>query len=324
MRRALIAMALIVSCGCAELPGSAPAAAESASKTQPATLTAGESPKLAITKPAPTATPHLHNLLKLTPTLYSGSEPHGEQAFAELATLGVKVVISVDGAKPDVASAKKHGIRYVHIPIGYDGIPQEAGLAFARVVRETGTAGQPIYVHCHHGKHRGPAAAAAVCIAAGAATNEEAKEILVTAGTSKDYPGLWRDVAAYVTPAPDAQLPELVEIATVGSLTAAMSSIDRGFDNLKLSQAGGWKLLPDHPDIVATQEAIIVREALHESGRNLAAGYDAEFAAWLREAEGLAARLEAQLKASDSPAAAQTMVKLEASCKQCHTKHRNN
>ena len=67
----------------------------------------------------------------------------------------------------------------------------------------------------------------------------------------------------------------------------------------------------------------MLKEALHESGRNLAIGHDAEFVAWLREAEGLAAQLETLLKASDTAAPTQSMVTLEASCKQCHTKHRN-
>ena len=319
MRVCLLTLLVASGVGCGQRSSNSPAPP---SQAGPPASTRADS-KLAVTKPDPGATPHLHNLLQLNQRIYSGSEPHGEQAFADLAKLGVKVIVSVDGAKPDVEAAKKHGLRYVHIPIGYDGIPAEAGQSLARVVRETGASGEPVYFHCHHGKHRGPAAAAVACIAGGVADNDAAKEILVTAGTSRDYAGLWRDVAAYVSPPAGAQLPELVEVAKVDSLVAAMSGVDRAFDNLKLSQAGGWKLLPDHPDIVATQEAIMVKEALHESGRNLATGHDAEFVAWLREAEGLAGQLVMQLKASEGASASQTMVTLEASCKQCHTKHRN-
>jgi len=305
--------------GCNRPAGKPDSASNSSAPPAPACVEA----KLAIAKPDPAVTPHLHNLLQLNKRIYSGGEPHGEPAFAELAKLGVKVIVSVDGAKPDIEAAKKHGLRYVHIPIGYDGIPTEAGHSLARVVRETGAAGETIYFHCHHGKHRGPAAAAVACIAAGAGDNKAAKEILVTAGTSNDYAGLWRDVAAFQPPPPGAPLPELVEVAEVGSLVAAMSNIDRGFDNLKLSRDGGWKAQPEHPDIVATQEALMVKEALHESGRNLAAGFDAEFMKWLRDAEDLAAQLETQLKTGDTSAATWTMVSLEVSCKQCHTKHRN-
>jgi hypothetical protein len=40
----------------------------------------------------------------------------------------VKTIVSVDGGKPDVETARKHGIRYVHLPIGYDATDCTAGL----------------------------------------------------------------------------------------------------------------------------------------------------------------------------------------------------
>ena len=43
----------------------------------------------------------------------------------------MKTIISVDGAKPDLKSARKQGIRNVHIPIGYTGVPEHAALARA-------------------------------------------------------------------------------------------------------------------------------------------------------------------------------------------------
>ncbi|MEZ6081685.1 MAG: hypothetical protein R3C56_40245 [Pirellulaceae bacterium] len=50
--------------------------------------------------------------------------PEGAAAFNELVQLGVKTIITVDGAQPDVATAKQFGLRYVHLPHGYDGIPE--------------------------------------------------------------------------------------------------------------------------------------------------------------------------------------------------------
>ena len=52
--------------------------------------------------------------------------------------LGVKTVISVDGAKPDVDLAKKHGMRYVHLPHGYDGVPDDRAKELAKAVRRPG------------------------------------------------------------------------------------------------------------------------------------------------------------------------------------------
>src|SRR5262245_43776503 len=100
---------------------------------------------------------HLHNVFRLEEGLYSGSAPESELDFQEIAKLGVKVIISVDGAKPNVDVAHRAGLRYVHLPIGYDGVPEQRGIELAKALSD---AGAPVYFHCHHGLHRGPAAAA--------------------------------------------------------------------------------------------------------------------------------------------------------------------
>jgi protein tyrosine phosphatase (PTP) superfamily phosphohydrolase (DUF442 family) len=264
--------------------------------------------------------PALHNLLAVTQRIYSGSEPHDDAAFESLQKLGVKTIVSVDGATPDVASARSHGMRYVHIPIGYDGVPAEAGAALARVVREIDG---PIYVHCHHGRHRGPAAAAIACIASGAADGRQALNVLTKAGTGKEYPGLWRDVAAYKAPAADAKLPELHEVAQVGSLAAAMAKIDRTFDDLKLCQTAGWKAPAEHPDLAPKAEAALVRERFRESARLLTEDHDARFETWLAEAEATARGVESALERDELDKATSSLQQLETSCKRCHAAYRN-
>jgi protein tyrosine phosphatase (PTP) superfamily phosphohydrolase (DUF442 family) len=259
--------------------------------------------------------------MKVSDRIYSGSEPYGEEGFASLAKLGVKAVISVDGAKPNLEAAKKHGLRYVHVPFGYDGVPEEARLSLTSAVREIDS---PIYVHCHHGEHRGPAGAAIACIAADALSNKEAIQILERAGTSKNYKGLWRDVEAFVPPAVDAKLPELVEVATVDSLTAAMSQVDRAFDNLKLCRDAKWAVPDDHPDIVPNQEALLLFEGLHEASRNLGDHNEDQLKNWLAEAETQAAELRSDVQKKDSQAATERLVAIEHLCKQCHQKYRDN
>jgi protein tyrosine phosphatase (PTP) superfamily phosphohydrolase (DUF442 family) len=103
--------------------------------------------------------PGVENAYRLSPRLYSGGEPRGEQAFAALKSLGIKTAISVDGATPDAETARRYGIRYVHLPVGYDGISREQAV---RIIKAARTLPGPVFVHCHHGKHRGPAAVA-VC-----------------------------------------------------------------------------------------------------------------------------------------------------------------
>ena len=106
--------------------------------------------------PVPVEVERLHNVYRLSDRLYSGSGPEGDAGFSSLQTLGVKTVITVDGAAPDVARAERFGMRYVHVPVGYDGIPREEAWRLAKAARDLPG---PVYVHCHHGMHRGPAAA---------------------------------------------------------------------------------------------------------------------------------------------------------------------
>src|SRR5258706_10041968 len=80
-------------------------------------------PQPAVLKKLPAR--HLPNALQVHPQVISGGQPEGEAGFVELKGLGIKTIISVDGAKPDVEMAKKYGLRYVHLPHGYDGIPEE-------------------------------------------------------------------------------------------------------------------------------------------------------------------------------------------------------
>lgn len=265
--------------------------------------------------------PELHNLMQVTGSVYSGAEPKSDAAFRQLAELGVKVIVSVDGARPRVDLAKRFGMRYVQIPIGYDGIDAEAARSFARAADELD---ETTYVHCHHGKHRGPAGAAAICVARGDADGEQALKILEKAGTSKGYGGLWRDVRSYQRPAADERLPALVSVAEVASLAAAMAQIDRASDNLKLCEAAHWQTPTDHPDIAPPQEALLLKEGFHEVIRQLVESNDDEqFLIWMSESERSAIQLEAALKTGDTAAAESAFAAVQSQCKRCHSEYRD-
>lgn len=270
--------------------------------------------------PADQAPPELHNLLRVTHDIYSGGEPHGEAAFAALARLGVRTVVSVDGARPDVETAARYCLRYVHVPIGYDGISETAGLALARLARDSAGA---LYIHCHHGRHRGPAAAAVVCIAAGAADPESALQVLERAGTSRGYAGLWRAVATYRPPAANVRLPELVSVAEVDSLVAAMAQIDRAADNLELCRQSDWQSPADHPDVVPAQEALLLTEGFRESVRHLDGSRDEQFEEWMNASEAAAAGLLESLRMNDRGAATSRFADLQQRCRACHETYRD-
>ncbi|MBI3860391.1 MAG: cytochrome c [Planctomycetia bacterium] len=296
--------------------GASPARDSGAAPPPPATAESAPAPHVLARE-----LPGLHNVYQVAEGILSGSEPEGDEGLASLARLGIKTVVSVDGAIPRLDAAHQHGLRYVHLPIGYDGISEQAGRALARVARE---APGPIYIHCHHGKHRGSAAAAVTCVAAGKMSSRDALKILEMAGTGTEYAGLWRDVEKYSAPATDAVLPELVESAEVDLLTAAMAQVDRRFDELKLCRDAGWRTPPGQPDVAPAQSALLVREGLHEALRTTPGDrYDDAFREMMSAAEALAAQVETALRESNPKAASAGMKALETSCKQCHVKFRN-
>jgi len=269
----------------------------------------------------PVDPPGLHNVVQLGKRLFSGSEPDGAEGFASIAKLGVRTIVSVDGARPNVDFARREGMRYVHIPFGYDGVTPQAGLALARLVRETE---DPIYIHCHHGRHRGPAAAAIAWIALGKASQSDALEVLETAGTGKEYAGLWRDVGNYACPSSETELPGLLETAPVESLAAGMANIDRHWDDLKRCRDAQWQAPKEHPDLSPAQESLQLREAFYEVGRILPADrFDKAFRARLQEAESFAAQIETALARFDHETAHAALANLERCCKQCHEAYRN-
>ena len=264
--------------------------------------------------------PGLQHVLQASRTVFSGGEPHGEKAFTSLKELGVKTIVSVDGLRPDVETAKKYGIKYVHIPIGYDEVSEKACLSLLAVARADSG---PVYVHCHHGQHRGPAAAAILCMAEGGTDKQQAKRILEMAKTSKEYAGLWRDVANYRLPALNVTLPTLVEAAEVESLAKSMAQVDRQWDILKLCKEANWQTPNAHPDRSPARAALLVKEGLHEANRTLQQNHDEQFKKWLADAEATAEQIETDLKAGRHTRLDQQMTKLEQSCKTCHVKYRN-
>ena len=244
----------------------------------------------------PIEIPGVHNAFRAAEKIYSGSQPEGDEAFAAIAKLGVKTVISVDGSKPDVEAARKHGLKYVHLPYGYDGVPTHRVAELAKVAS---SGGGPFFVHCHHGKHRGPAAIAVMCLANEDWTTNRAVAWLREAGTSADYPGLYRAAREFRKPTPTelAAVNELLEVAKSSSLVEAMVAIDEHFDALKLSQKAGWKTPPGHADISPAHEATMLWEQFREIARtDDTTKREKDYRIKLSEAEQLAEMLRKLLR----------------------------
>jgi protein tyrosine phosphatase (PTP) superfamily phosphohydrolase (DUF442 family) len=279
--------------------------------------------------PAPTPQPltadGLHNLYRVSDRVYSGSSPDGDAGFASLQALGVKTVISVDGAIPDATAAGRHGLRYVHLPIGYDGIPSERATLLAKAVRDLPG---PVYVHCHHGKHRGPAACAVIQLTLDPAwTPEQAEGWLKAAGTDPKYTGLTAIPHQYRPPsksALDSATADFPTVATVPDLVRLMVDVDARWVHLKEIKAAGWKSPKDHPDLDPPHEAVILAELYREAARHAdSTARGKEFVALLGEGEAAAKELEAALRKGDTSAAGSAFSRSQAACAKCHEKHRD-
>lgn len=264
---------------------------------------------------------YLPNAIRVHPQVISGGLPEGDLAFQEIKSLGVKTVISVDGAKPDVATAKKYGLRYVHLPHGYDGVPEERAKELAKAVR--GLPG-PIYLHCHHGKHRSPAAAAVACVGANLISHGDAAKLLEIAGTSKSYRGLFQSTES-ATPLNRALLDELQvdfpEVAKLPAMAEAMVGVEHAHDHLKAIEKAGWKAPADQPALAPDHEALLLRENFTELLRTKEVEAKSKaFQDSMAEAETLSKQLEATLQSEpvDRKKAAMQLTAISNNCKSCH------
>lgn len=268
---------------------------------------------------------HLPNPIRLHEKVISGGLPEGDAAFAELKELGIKTVISVDGAKPDVATAEKYGLRYVHLPHGYDGVPEQRAKELAKAVRDLPG---PVYIHCHHGHHRSPASAAVACVGAGLISHDDATKVLKVAGTSEAYRGLYQsaDTAKALDKALlDELKAEFPATAKIPAMAEAMVEVEHVHDRLKAIEKSGWKTPADMPALVPDHEALLLREQFTEMLRTKELmAKPAKFQELTKEAEALCLQLEDLLKKKPEPAAASKLFRaISNNCKACHTTFRD-
>lgn len=271
-------------------------------------------------------TRQLPNVVRVHEQVLSGGLPEGEAAFAELQALGVKTLVSVDGAKPDVELAGRFGLRYVHLPHGYDGIPERRAQELAKAVRDLPG---PIYIHCHHGHHRSPAAAAVACVGAGLIASNQAATVLQVGGTSEHYRGLFQSAesARRFDQALLSALPaEFPAIAKLPAMAEAMVAIERAMDHLKTMARANWKTLAAQPDLTPEHEALLLREQFTELLRTSdLPSRPKSFQELLLDAERLAQSLESTLRKEplDASAASAALNHVKDNCQQCHQRFRD-
>lgn len=271
---------------------------------------------------------HLPNALWVQRGVLSGGLPEGDAAFEELQQLGIRTVISVDGIPPDTARADKYGLRYIHLPHGYDGIPKKRILEIAKAIQ---CLPGPVYIHCHHGKHRSPAAASAACVSLGLITPQQALTVLKIAGTNPGFRGLFdaietsRGIQGEEISTLDVEYRSRAEVTP---MVDAMVSLDALLDRLEKHQNQLW----ESPEIAAS-DSLLLKEhymELHRSESHAGSRPEA-FLNFLVEGQELSTKLESVLlehharSREERTAVADGVLKaLSQNCVQCHVAFRDS
>lgn len=272
----------------------------------------------------------LPNALRIHEKVISGGMPEGEVAFEQLAKLGIQTIISVDGAKPDVEMARRFHMRYIHLPHGYDGIPEQRGHELAKAVLELKGS---IYIHCHHGKHRSPVAAVVACVESGFIDPAMSMQVLKTAGTNPNYRGLYQ-TASEAKPLPIDQLSELQvdyqEVAEIPEVAEAMVNLEHRYDLLKKEDVSSWGKLSSQHETLA-HEALLLREHFREMQRMESVKRESkEYQQMIQESEQESQSIENLLRGWSIESNAKCVEKLRESmqrlgktCASCHSSYRD-
>lgn len=270
----------------------------------------------------------LHNVVAYHEGCYSGSAPEGDEGFATLTSLGVRTIISVDGAEPEVARAKAHGLHYIHLPIGYNGFSDERKLQLVRATRDAMRKG-PVYLHCHHGKHRSAGAAGAIGVSLGWGNPNAMVRRMKVSETSPSYRGLYactRKATVIPTNVIDAVPPDFPEVSHPAGFVKGMIEIDEINERLKLIERANWRAPEDHPDLVPVAEAGQMADLFRLlANSNRAKDKPSDFAADLHTNELLVISLEEMLAKGemDQKLLSARLAQINELCKDCHTRYRD-
>lgn len=266
----------------------------------------------------------LHNVYHLSEQIVSGGEPLGADGMAKVAAMGVKTILSVDGKIPDREAAARHGMRYVHVPIQYRRISGDELLKMAKMFRELDG---PFYIHCFHGRHRGPAAAAVGRLVLDGASREQAlAEMRQWCGASGKYEGLYRTIATATMPTPEqtqAYEWDFPAAHRLGDFRQSMVGLTRHWDNLELLGQRGFEADPAHPDLDAVNEAKQFA-SLFEQGADYTAHAPEDFNEWMQDSVLESKALLAALERGEAARAKKSLRVLKQTCVSCHASYRND
>ena len=102
----------------------------------------------------PSLQSRIDNFGCINPNLYRGAQPRASD-YADLAKMGVKTVIDLqrDGERDEQRLVESAGMKFYRIGLRDDAWPtSEQARTFLKIVDDPGN--QPVFIHCHGGRHR--------------------------------------------------------------------------------------------------------------------------------------------------------------------------
>ena len=241
--------------------------------------------------------------------VYVGGQLDG---YAGLQELGFRSVIDVDATTP--RTQPNVDMQIVHLPLRYSGITEEEARALAGAL---GSMDRPIYVHCHHGTNRAPAAVAVGLVGTGEWTPNQGMRLLERIGTDRAFTGLYDSVAAAdgIAPADRMSIKQLAR--TVDGFPVLMAGIDEVWATL-VEDLRSRRPSPD----AAAQSAEFVdmlRVAFDTDARMEAEGYRA----LADQAVAHATALEHALRTDQLRRIRELVDAVQTTCTACHRRFRD-
>lgn len=265
--------------------------------------------------------------LRVSPSIITGPRPRGDADFDALVALGVRAIVSVEGAGPDAARAAARGMRCVHLPTRFGGLGAHRAAEIARAVRELRGDGV-VYIYDRRGSDRGPAAAASAALLLRELTVEDGLRVLEVAGTSPNYAGLWSSVREAGTLPPavvDRASAAFPAAAPMPAFVETMVHIDEVVERLEAARDARWRSSTTQTDPASAAEAARLADLLRGLRQNERARKEGgEFVFFLLASAERARELEHAIASGSSAERLDgAIAALATSCRDCHVRYRN-
>jgi protein tyrosine phosphatase (PTP) superfamily phosphohydrolase (DUF442 family) len=315
VRASFVLVLCIAGCGSESAPPPDAAAPAPGQKTAAAATPGPQSLEL----------PGLKNVVRVNDKLYCGSQPQTPEAFAELQKLGVKTVICIDAVTPLAMTASQAGLKYVHIPCGFQNAEEMA----PRLQAALDANAAPFYVHCHNGRPRTPALVAMLARSTAGWNDDQVRKFLDDNGVTDTYPGLRRAALEYRPSEAKPGSPEPVAAPTKTTPVAqTMASLLADWDPLQAASAKGFATAD------AAETAALAQNAKNAAKRfddlaitPIMREWDPDFVTQLKNCAKELRELDKQLQAPEFPtqrdAAVARFKAISAQCGACHKQYRN-